>query len=108
MKDNFIKEKIIKDKTELQIQNEILKSIIQTKQELDYANKNFEYAQGDLIDYYAYEIKANRAKLDYLMKKAKKQGKSKAKIPIKSEAKRARREKAIFLLFEKQSVIMEI
>ena len=71
MKDNFIKEKIIKDKTELQIQNEILKSIIQTKQELDYANKNFEYAQGDLIDYYAYEIKANRAKLDYLMKKAK-------------------------------------
>lgn len=71
MKDNFIKEKIIKDKTELQIQNEILKSIIQTKQELNYANKNFEYAQGDLIDYYAYEIKANRAKLDYLMKKAK-------------------------------------
>ena len=71
MKDNFIKEKIIKDKTELQIQNEILKSIIQTKQELDYANKNFEYAQGDLIDYYAYEINANRAKLDYLMKKAK-------------------------------------
>ena len=71
MKYNFIKEKIIKDKTELQIQNEILKSIIQTKQELDYANKNFEYAQGDLIDYYAYEIKANRAKLDYLMKKAK-------------------------------------
>ena len=71
MKDNFIKEKIIKDKTELQIQNEILKSIIQTKQELDYANKNFEYAQGELIAYYAYQINANRAKLAYLMKKAK-------------------------------------
>ena len=26
-----------------------------------------------MIDYYAYEIKANRAKLDYLMKKAKSQ-----------------------------------
>ena len=71
MKDNFIREKIIKDRTETQGQREIIKSIIQTKQELDYANKNFEYAQGDLIDYYAYEIKANRAKLDYLMKKAK-------------------------------------
>ena len=71
MRENFIKEKILKDKTEKQVQKEIIKSIIQTKQELDYANKNFEYAQGDLIDYYAYEIKANRAKLDYLMKKAK-------------------------------------
>ena len=40
MRDSFIKEKIIKDKTEIQVKNEIIKSIMQTKQELDYANKN--------------------------------------------------------------------
>ena len=45
-----------------------------TKKELEEANNNFEYAQGDLIDYYTYQIKANRAKLDYLVKKAKEKG----------------------------------
>ncbi len=29
---------------------------------------------GDLIDYYTYQIKAIRAKFDYLVKKAKNQG----------------------------------
>ena len=38
------------------------------------ANGNFEFAENELIDYYAYQIKANKSKLDYLMKKAKKQG----------------------------------
>ena len=33
---------------------------------------NFEYAQEDLIDYYTYQIKANRAKINYLLKAAKK------------------------------------
>ena len=28
----------------------------------------------ELIDYYSYQIKANKSKLDYLMKKAKEQG----------------------------------
>lgn len=29
---------------------------------------------GDLIDYYTYQIKASRAKFDYLVKKAKQKG----------------------------------
>lgn len=50
---------------------ELLKSIIITKQELEVANKNFEGAQDDLIDYYAYQIKASKAKLNYLIKQVK-------------------------------------
>ena len=53
---------------------ELMLSIIKVKQELDVANSNFEYAQDDLIDYYTYQIKANRAKFDYLVKKAKAKG----------------------------------
>ena len=35
------------------------------------ARNNYEFAEGELIDYYLYQIKANQAKLDYLIKKAK-------------------------------------
>ena len=38
------------------------------------ANKNFEVAEDDLIDYYSYQIKANKAKLDYLIKEVKTKG----------------------------------
>ena len=38
------------------------------------ANKNFESAEYELIDYYTYQIKANKAKLDYLIKLAKARG----------------------------------
>ena len=37
-------------------------------------NKNFEFAEMELVDYYIYHIKANQAKLDYLIKLAKAQG----------------------------------
>ena len=50
---------------------ELLNSIITTKQELEVANKNFENAQDDLIDYYSYQIKASKAKLNYLIKQVK-------------------------------------
>lgn len=50
---------------------ELIQSILKTKQELLLANKNFELAEGDLIDYYSYEIKAGKAKLNYLIKQVK-------------------------------------
>ena len=53
---------------------ELVKSIIKTREELKVANRNFEYAQGDLIDYYTYQIKSNQEKLDYLLKLAKMKG----------------------------------
>ena len=71
MEDNFLKEIKFADKTEEEKDMELIKSVIKTKLELSVASKNFEYADGDLIDYYTYEIKANQAKLDYLLKKVK-------------------------------------
>ena len=53
---------------------ELLKSIIATKRELFVANKNFESAEEELVDYYSYQIKANKAKLDYLIKQVKTKG----------------------------------
>ena len=50
---------------------ELLKCIRDAKRELNTANKNFETAEAELIDYYAYQIKAEKAKLDYLIKKVK-------------------------------------
>ena len=62
------------ESTELEKEDELVKMIIKTREELKVANYNFEYAQGDLVDYYTYQIKANQAKLDYLIKIAKAKG----------------------------------
>ena len=53
---------------------ELVECIIKTKRELEVANKNFEHPENELIDYYAYQIKANKAKLDYLIKEVKQKG----------------------------------
>lgn len=53
---------------------ELIKSVIKTKRELENASKNFDIAEAELIDYYAYQIKANKAKLSYLIKQAKEKG----------------------------------
>ena len=50
---------------------ELVKCIRDTKRRLNTANKNFETAEAELIDYYAYQIKAEKAKLDYLIKEVK-------------------------------------
>lgn len=53
---------------------ELIKNIIKTREELKNNNKNFEFAELDLVDYYIYQIKANQAKLNYLFKLAKANG----------------------------------
>lgn len=53
---------------------ELLKSIQDAKRKLNTANKNFETAEAELIDYYVYQIKAEKAKLDYLIKEVKNVG----------------------------------
>ena len=70
----YIREQKIMEKTEIERETELIKSIIKTREELKSANRNFEYAQDDLVDYYTYQIKANQAKLDYLIKLAKVKG----------------------------------
>ena len=47
---------------------------------MEVSRKNFEYAEDDLIDYYIYQIKANQAKLNYLIRIAKNKGIELSKI----------------------------
>ena len=74
MQEEYVKEEKIVEKSELEKEIELIKTIIKTREELKIANKNFEYAVNELVDYYTYQIKANQAKLDYLIKMAKRKG----------------------------------
>ena len=70
----YVKEERIFEKTEIEKEIELIRAIIKTREELQNANINFEYAKEDLVDYYTYQIKANQAKLNYLIKVAKSKG----------------------------------
>ena len=70
----YVRDEEIVEKTEIEKEIELIKSIIKTREELKAANRNFEYAQDGLVDYYTYQIKASQAKLDYLIKLAKQKG----------------------------------
>lgn len=74
MHEEFVRELKLVEKTEEEFNIELIKSIIKTKTDLENANKNYEFAEGELIDYYLYQIKANQSKLNYLLKKAKRNG----------------------------------
>ena len=67
MQEEYRREQKIIEKTEYEKEIELIKAIIKTREELKSNNKNFEYAQDELVDYYTYQIKANQAKLDYLI-----------------------------------------
>lgn len=72
--EEFKKEQLIKEKSKIEKEMELIKNIIKTREELKSDNKNFEFAEQELVDYYIYHIKANQAKLDYLIKLAKANG----------------------------------
>ena len=74
MNEEYVRENKIQDKNEEEKRMELLINIIKTKKDLDDSNNNFEYAENELIDYYTYQIKANKTKLDYLIKKAQSKG----------------------------------
>lgn len=75
MQEEFIKESLIIDKSEIEKEEELIRSIVRAKKDLETARRNFEYAKSvDLVDYYIYQIKANQAKIDYLIKLAKTKG----------------------------------
>lgn len=71
---DYVGEQLITEKCELETESELIRNIIKTREDLKCNNKNFEYAENDLIDFYIYQIKANQAKLDYLLKLAKAKG----------------------------------
>ena len=72
--DYYVRENVLIERTEIEKEMELIRSIIRTREELKVANRNFEYAQDDLVDYYVYQIKANQAKLNHLIKIAKAKG----------------------------------
>mgnify|MGYP005761461773 FL=1 len=74
MTEEYRKEQKIVERNEFQKEKDLIKIIIKTKEEIQNANKNFEFADSDLVDYYIYEIKAHQAKLNYLIKVAKTKG----------------------------------
>ena len=74
MNEEYVRENKIQDKSEEEKSMELLINIIKNKKDLDDSNNNFEYAENELIDYYTYQIKANKTKLDYLIKKAQSKG----------------------------------
>lgn len=55
-------------------ERDLITSMMAARRDLHVANKNFESAEEDLIDYYSYEIKAAKSKLNYLIKKVKEKG----------------------------------
>ena len=71
MYDEFIKETKIKDRTEEEKEYELIENIKFVKNTLNNMYRNLQFAEGDLIDYFTYQIKAEEAKYNYLIKKAK-------------------------------------
>lgn len=72
MYSEFIKEFKISEKTEEEKDEELINSIKNVKKNLSNMYNNLCYADSDLIDYYTYQIKAEEAKYNYLIKQAKK------------------------------------
>lgn len=71
MEECYVKESKVTEKTDKEKNIELITSILRAKNNVINARKNFEFAEGELIDYYAYFIKAEQSKLNYLIKKAK-------------------------------------
>ena len=74
MQEEYVKEKKIVDKSKEEMNRILIQSIINTNNNIKIAQKNYEFAEDDLIDYYLYSIKANQSKLNYLIKTSKKNG----------------------------------
>lgn len=72
--EGYLREETVVDKTEEEKKIELIMSVLKTKRELDIATKNFETAEKGLIDYYTYQIKASKSKLDFLVNKARDKG----------------------------------
>jgi len=71
MKEDFVKETKIVDQSKKDKEEELLKSIKNSKNNLLNMYNNLNLAEGELVDYYIYRIKAEEAKYDYLIKKMK-------------------------------------
>lgn len=72
--EQYSRENTITEKNQKDYEKDLVRSIIVTRNNLEVANRNYEYAEDELIDYYLYKIKAEKAKYNYLVRKAKQNG----------------------------------
>ena len=75
MREEFIKEEKILNKSEEDIKTELLNGLNSVKNSLKSSYNNIKYAEGDLVDYYIYKIKAEEARYAYLLKRIKEEQK---------------------------------
>ena len=71
MQEEYLINKMLKSKTDKELEEELMRIISETKRILEVARCIFEFAEDELIDYYVYLIKAHQSRLDYLIKIAK-------------------------------------
>lgn len=74
MEEKFLEERLPLEQSELEKEKELINNINKVRNDLKNARNNFEYAENELVDYYIYQIKANQAKLNYLIRLAKMNG----------------------------------
>ncbi len=72
MYNEYVREVKINDKNDQEKNVELLSNIQVVKNSLCNMYNNLQFADSDLIDYYTYQIKAEEAKYNYLIKQAKK------------------------------------
>ena len=78
MYESYIKEVPIVDLKKEDYDESIIQCITESQKRLELVHRNFEYARGELVDYYAYQIKSEQSKISYLLKQAKKYQRTKA------------------------------
>ena len=78
MYESYIKEVPIVYLKKEDYDESIIQCITESQKRLELAHRNFEYARGELVDYYAYQIKSEQSKISYLLKQAKKYQRTKA------------------------------
>lgn len=72
MYNEYVREVRINEQNDNEKNMELLRNIEIVKESLITMYNNLQFADGDLIDYYSYQIKAEEAKYGYLIKQAKK------------------------------------
>lgn len=72
MQEKFVRETKILELQEEEKKKELLRGVNETKNSLRNMYHNMQFAESDLIDYYTYQIKAEEAKYNYLLKQIKK------------------------------------
>ena len=71
MREEFVKETKIVDKTEKEHNQELFKELENSRKRLEAFHANMNFAQDNLVDYYTYQIKAEEAKYGYLLRQIK-------------------------------------